>query len=418
MEVYLLKSSACLAIFYSFYKLFLEKENIHSFKRFYLLGTVLVSFGIPLLTFKSYIEASEIVTPKLLSNTSELLISETSAIIEFLPTILWSLYAIGVLIFSIRFGKNLLTIYFRIKRNQKLKLRTFINVLLIDSVIPHTFFNYIFLNKKEFEAHKIPEEVLIHEQTHAQQKHSIDILTIELLQILFWFNPFIYLIKHSIKLNHEFLADKAVLNKGIPTANYQDLLLAFSSDASVNNLANAINYSLIKTRFTVMKTHTSKRKIWIRSILLLPLLAILIFSFSSKVEVEKEEFTLSQITQQKGATKAQIKEYNVLAKKFNAMSKDNMRLDAKDISRIKYLYNLMTNKQQKNAEPFPYFPPPPPAPAPVNESAPKAPAAIVAPKVLKGVNEIDSDIPPPPPPVSPELEEVKLRKLKEQEKNK
>ena len=128
----------------------------------------------------------------------------------------------------------------------------------------------------------------MHEETHAKQKHSLDILFIEFMQILFWFNPIIYLIKNAIKLNHEFLADQAVINKGIQPSKYQHILLAFSSNATEPQLANAINYSSIKKRFTVMKTKTSKQTFWLRSFILLPLLAFLIYSFSDKVTVEKE----------------------------------------------------------------------------------------------------------------------------------
>jgi len=107
------------------------------------------------------------------------------------------------------------------------------------------------------------------------------------MQILFWFNPLIYFIKHSIKLNHEFLADNAVLKQGIASSTYQNTLLAFSSNAAEPKLANAINYSSIKKRFTVMKTHTSKQAFWLRNLILLPLLAILIYSFSEKRVIEK-----------------------------------------------------------------------------------------------------------------------------------
>jgi hypothetical protein len=145
--------------------------------------------------------------------------------------------------------------------------------------------------------------VLLHEQAHAYEKHSLDLLFIELMQIVFWFNPFIYLIKHSIKLNHEFLADRAVLNNGIETYYYQNILLAFSSNAGPPQLANSINYSSIKKRFTVMKTQTSKRAIWLRSIFLLPLLAILIYGFSTKEIIEIESTSsISQINAQKIAT--------------------------------------------------------------------------------------------------------------------
>jgi len=142
--------------------------------------------------------------------------------------------------------------------------------------------------------------VILHEQTHATQKHSLDILFIELLQIVFWFNPFLYFIKHSIKLNHEFLADRAVLNKGIATSTYQNILLAFSSNAHTPPLANSINYSStrlielftkqsfgqVKKRFTIMKTHTSKRAVWLRTLLLLPLITLVLYGFSNR-EIKK-----------------------------------------------------------------------------------------------------------------------------------
>ena len=410
MEIYILKSAACLGILYLFYKLFLENENMHVFKRFYLLGTIFISFLIPLITFTTFVNPSETISPVIFTNT----IGEDSnslSFLEALPTILWSFYFIGVAFFTFRFGKNLISLVLKIKRNPKLNVQSHINVLLQKQVIPHTFFKYIFLNKSKYEAMEIPEEVLLHEQTHAIQKHSIDILLIEVFQIIFWFNPFIYLIKNSIKLNHEFLADQAVLSKGIESSHYQNLLLLFSSNTTTPILANSINYSLIKKRFTVMKKQTSKSKIWIRSFLLLPLLAILIFSFSTIEEVERNEVESIETFLQEGATKAQINEYNKLAKYYNELDQSNMRIKKSDVDRLTYLYNLMSDKQRKNAVPFPNFPPLPPAPDKtpepmrvkkgVNDKDPKAPPPPPkepkAPKVVKGVNDTGANIPPPPP---------------------
>ncbi|WP_418511015.1 M56 family metallopeptidase [Corallibacter sp.] len=290
MISYLLKFSACLAVFMLFYKFFLEKESFHKFKRGYLLVILIISAIIPLITFITYVEIasieipaynSEIATPPYVPEH----MLEGSA--KFWSIILWSVYLIGVLVFTIRFGMNLSNILKRIKHNPKFKNHSVIHVLLNDLVHPHTFLNYIFLNKSKYEAHEIPEEVLLHEETHAKQKHALDILFIEILQILFWFNPLIYFIKKDIKLNHEFLADQAVLNHGFELKKYQNTLLAFSSNATEPQLANAMNYSSIKKRFTVMKTHTSKHIIWVRSLVLLPLLATLIYSFSTTKEVEK-----------------------------------------------------------------------------------------------------------------------------------
>jgi len=529
MEMYLLKSGACLAILFVFYKLILENENMHQFKRFYLLGMLMASIGIPLITFISYVAVLETTSVNFTTIASEIKIEETTSVLDYLPTILWTIYLIGVAFFSFRFIKNLSKILIKINQNQKVKFTDYINVLLTEKVIPHTFFSYIFLNKQKYDLQEIPSEVILHEQTHAKQKHSFDVLFIELLQIVFWFNPLLYFIKHSIKLNHEFLADQAVLSQGVDSSLYQNIILAFSSDASTPRMANSINYSFIKKRFTVMKTHTSKSRIWARSLLLLPLLAILIFSFSTKeiinksvlkndislkndfyLKIDSEEniyyndeiilfdeipnaiksykeiypneelyfakidfdnkessenlapivelikgngiekitacwvkiksediiiviekdntFTVNGIpatidnlgsvlsnfnqnltkeqrsvfvdviiksegglpmefitdiqetvidygintiripgsisdnsSKNNGATKAQIAEYNKLAKKYNTQDKENRVVLMKDLERLEYIYNLMTDEQKTTAEPFPdCFPPPPP----------------------------------------------------------
>ena len=308
MELYLLKSTICLAIFYCVYKLLLEKENMHYFKRFYLIGILLASFSIPLITFSTYIEP--VVVNVTSSQTEQQFIPTSKAIFaeaqtNYFPYILFGLYGLGVLIFSIKFIKNLRHIILKINRNPKQKAEKTVNVLLKENIVPHTFLSFIFLNKQKFETHQIPKEVLLHEETHARQKHSLDVLFIELLQTFFWFNPLIYLIKRSIKLNHEFLADQAVLNYGIAPSVYQKILLTFSSKTQNNQLVSAINYSLIKKRFTVMKTKTSKRNFWFRSLIILPLLAILIYSFSSREIIEKEVAAVEPIAiqQTQGKTK-------------------------------------------------------------------------------------------------------------------
>ncbi|OBX24976.1 BlaR1 peptidase M56 [Gelidibacter algens] len=308
MLIYLLKSGACLAIFMAFYKFFLERENMHVFKRYYLLGALIIAFVIPLVTFTHYIEVTTLPT---VNEPTEALVYYTEDLPQpqetnYLPMLLWSIYGLGVLVFGAKFLINLLQIIFKINRNPKQKSKHIIHVLLSDLITPHTFFKYIFLNKQKFDNHEIPQAVFWHEETHAMQKHSIDVLFVELLQVIFWFNPLIYFAKRSIKMNHEFLADQAVLNKGIMASNYQHILLAFSSNATEPQLANAINYSSIrlkvfgkqitlfnafgqvKKRFTVMKTQTSKRNMWLKSILLLPLLALTLYGFSETEIVEQE----------------------------------------------------------------------------------------------------------------------------------
>ncbi len=394
MEMYVLKSGLCLAILFGFYKLFLENENMHVFKRFYLLVALGISFLIPLITFTTYVEMP-VTTAPVIMETGTVFFTEIETTTNYWPFILWSSYALGVLYFSLKFGRNLKNILSRIKNNPKITRDSINYILLKPPVIPHTFFNYIFLNKQKFEAREIPEEVLEHEHVHAKQKHSIDILLVELVQILFWFNPILYFIKRSIKLNHEFLADSAVLKQGVDTTTYQKLLLAFSSHATTPTLANSINYSFIKKRFTVMKKQTSTKAIWLRSLLLLPLLALILYSFSTKEVIQKEVLTKQTQTelQQEKATKAEVEEYNRLAKKYNSMSKDNMRIVSNEVDRMIVIYNKMTAKQKENGEPFPNFPPPPPAPD--------------APKVAKNPPLPLLPAPPPPAPLIDPIEYIK-----------
>lgn len=183
MIIYILKFSACLAIFLAFYKLFLEQENMHQFKRFYLLGSIVTSIAIPFITFTTYVEPQPIVDGfnSIIPLSSDLVSETAENPTNYLPIILWSIYGIGLSLFGLKFGFNLSQIILKIKKNPNLKDSLFINVLLQDLVSPHTFFSYIFLNKYKYETHQIPEEVLLHEQTHAKQKHSLDILLIEIL---------------------------------------------------------------------------------------------------------------------------------------------------------------------------------------------------------------------------------------------
>lgn len=406
MEIYLLKSSLILAILIAFYKVFFENTSVHHFKRFYLFGSLLAAFLIPLITFTTYVETTPF-TSILSEDSSPIVMTETQTSINYLPFILGFIYGLGVLFFSAKFLRNLFGLIQKIKKNPTIKNNRFINVLLNETVIPHTFFSYIFLNKIKYETDLIPQEVMLHEQTHAIQKHSLDVIFIELLQIVFWFNPLFFLLKRSMKANHEFLADRAVLNKGTETSVYQKILLEYSSQAIHTNgnfqyLAHSLNYSSLKKRFTVMKTDTSKRKIWMLTFLILPLLLALIYGFSTQKFVPKntESVVETALTFQQKATKAEMAEYNKLAKKYNGLPVEDRKINNKDWERLEMIYRKMSSEQRDNGQPFPKFLPPPPPPSP--------PATHIE----------DGRIAPPPPPptpnfynsvpIAPEIEEAPI----------
>jgi len=309
---YLLKSAACMLAFWVFYKMVLEKENMHLFKRYYLLAALAASLIIPTLVFVEQVvpivETNRVMES--IDSGAVMMVAEApdSPISINVPFLLWTFYGLGLVFFGYRFVKNLHQIISRIRKNQKIKAGFITKVLLPQLLPPHTFFNYVFLNKSGFEADKIPEEVLLHEETHARQFHSIDILVLELVQVLFWFNPMVYAFKKSIRLNHEFLADEAVLKSNIPTQNYQHTLLSYLEKDNYYTyqpvkMAHAINYSSIrltifgktivfgdavgqvKKRFAIMRKQTSKKSVILRSILLVPFAALIAYGFSTKREV-------------------------------------------------------------------------------------------------------------------------------------
>jgi len=268
------------------------------FKRIYLIVTLLIALIIPIISITYYITPStylsnhNIELQQELSNISSL--DNYNSSDSYLISVFVVIYYLGVLFFSLKFFKTLRDIFLKIKSNQKKKTVNFTYVLIEDLKIPHTFFNYIFFNKKEFKANQTPKEVLWHEQTHAIQKHSLDLVFIELFQIFFWFNPLIYIIKKDIRLNHEFLADEAVLSKGVSPTIYQQTLLNFSTSFLNQSLTNSLNYSSIKKRFEIMKKSSNKRILALKIFILLPLISVLFFSFSNERIELKTNFEVNK----------------------------------------------------------------------------------------------------------------------------
>jgi len=175
-----------------------------------------------------------------------------------------------------------------------------------------------------------------------------------------------------------------------------------------------------------MKTQTSKRTIWSKGLLLLPLLAVLLFSFSTTEVVEKDaSYANSRNLEtpnyknsliQKIATKKMVEEYNALAKRYNETKVGDLVVKHKELKRMRYIFDRMTPAQRKGAEAFPKIIAPPKAPR-AAPHAPKAPRALHAGHPVEGrmppqapvveieVIEHDGDyelMPPPPPPVPSE----------------
>ncbi|MFD2827944.1 M56 family metallopeptidase [Leeuwenhoekiella polynyae] len=288
MLAYLIKSILCLLVLWGFYKIALEQTAAHNFKRFYLLGSMILALTLPLLTF-SYtveVEPQPVVAETYLDPTALTEVPAATLVDEptnWLAISLGIIYAAGVLLFGFRFLRNLIRLRKKINSNEKVQAKSHINVLLAGKVIPHSFLRFIFLPKKEFKNNTIAPEILAHEQAHVAQKHSWDILAVEFLQAVFWFNPLLVLLKKSITLNHEFLADQAVLKNENSIENYTNLLFNYSGGAHHTALSSPINYSLTKKRILMLSKTRSVKKLATRLALFVPVLALCVYFFNQEI---------------------------------------------------------------------------------------------------------------------------------------
>lgn len=301
---FLLKSTISLIVFLSFYHLVLEREKMHQFNRFYLLFTIIISFVIPFLTFEiikivpvvQNIESlNTVITSSVIPENeiqgNSLPIEEK---INFMSYILWSLYGLISFLLLIRFGKNIWKLIAKSKSNPNVKYKNSNLVLVEEKTLPHTFLNSIFINFDDYNDRNIEDELYTHELVHVTQKHTLDILFIEFLKVVFWFNPIFIFYKKAIQLNHEFLADEEIVKTYNNVPFYQNLLLQKGSNNQTIYLASNLNYSVTKKRLIMMTKSTSQKIALLKKVAVVPILAGLIYFFCIEVVAKEKIISVNQ----------------------------------------------------------------------------------------------------------------------------
>ena len=155
---------------------------------------------------------------------------------------------------------------------------------------PFSFFRWIFINKNMLDDPCL-HEVLLHEQTHARQWHSVDVMLSEVATILCWFNPFAWILRREVRVNLEFLADQCVVAKGHDARTYQYHLLALTYQRSVATLTNNFNVLPLKQRIKMMNKERSKSIGRLKYLLLLPVCALLFMMSSAPVSAQSTKST-------------------------------------------------------------------------------------------------------------------------------
>ncbi|MCA4809543.1 M56 family metallopeptidase [Empedobacter stercoris] len=323
MVAYVIKFILCSGFLYSFYKLLLERESMYKINRFYLLFSLVFSLTAPLYKIDLPITANETnISPELLAflmQNPDVLQQEEGINFGDILNVIYILFAV---LFLARFSYNLYNLLFKIKTEEKIKDHEITYVLDLQSSQPYSFWNYIFIPKKQLE--NLHQNLIDHEKAHCIQKHSFDILWIEIFQILFWFNPFIYFYKKSIKLNHEFLADEYVLKRNSDLKTYQHQILDCIATQNPSMMASNFNFILTKKRLLMMTKNTSNRKAKILSFASLPFIlsAFVLFSqksFAQEVEnkAKKVEQALEKPVQSQADLIFDTKEENKITKNLN-----------------------------------------------------------------------------------------------------
>lgn len=292
MIVYLIKSILSLGILLGIYRLFLEREKMHRFNRFYLLASVIFSLLCPSVVINISPEVVEhggaiagISGSEYLFSWNNILVWLSAFWLEFGVFLVAGYILIsGVLILRILF--NLRNIVARAYHHERIDYNGAKMVLVPEKILPHSFLNFIFINKSEYESQKVEQELLTHELTHVNQKHTLDILFLELLQAVFWFNPLLVFLKKAVRLNHEFLADEATISSHYNIAGYQQLLLSKATGQNAGMLTSSLNYALTRKRFLMMSKSGSPAKMLFKKIALIPVLAIMVLVFSNKLSAK------------------------------------------------------------------------------------------------------------------------------------
>lgn len=293
MITYILKTIACTGMLLMVYHLVFARERMYRFNRLYLLAAIITAFIAPLVTITIPVEQPGAGTVVFIKQAMSPQFTDITTTIErnrvpVWPFVITGIYILVTIILISRFIINITLLLRAIKTNRLVMYNGAKLVLSGRSITPYSFLSYIFVNEGDYN-NGLEGELLTHELAHVNQRHTFDILFIELLHAVAWFNPFIILYKKAIQVNHEFLADEAVLCRYNNVANYQNLLLGKIVQNTHTMFASSFNYLTTKKRLLMMtKTTTTVKKVALQLLSLL-LIGGSVLMLSTKVTAQVKQ---------------------------------------------------------------------------------------------------------------------------------
>lgn len=281
MLAYFLKINVAIALFYAFYRLFFYKDTFFTWRRAALLCFFAISAVYPLLNIQTWITEQEpmvamadlyadIVLPEFTITPEQATSDWKTLLLQTVGFAYWGM----VIVLAIRFFIQLAGIIRLAFRCQKAKIGNTNVHLLRQASGPFSFFHWIFIHTTSHTEDEL-SEILTHEQTHANQWHSIDVLVSEIVCIFCWFNPFAWLMKREIRTNLEYLADNRVLETGHDSKAYQYHLLGLSHHKAAATIYNSFNVLPLKKRIKMMNKKRTREIGRTKYLMFLPLAALL-----------------------------------------------------------------------------------------------------------------------------------------------
>lgn len=257
MEIllYIGKVSLYWVLLYLCYWLMLRKHTFFKWNRWYLIGSLLVAFALPEIIYPAAGPELPVIYEVSASTIAVIKASPTERQTWTWLEILTTVYVAGLVIATLQLGRNIAQLVKYLRSGEVIALED-CNVILIDSnqIGSFSFLKWIVINRNDYENHF--DAILRHEMVHTQQRHSLDILLIEVMRTIFWFNPVLLLYKRSLQEIHEYLADAQAPNREY----YAQFLVAYALNAPVASLTNHFfKPSQLKNRIQMIyKNRTSK----------------------------------------------------------------------------------------------------------------------------------------------------------------
>jgi len=267
--IYDAKVAVLIAVFYLFYRLVLSKETFHRVNRVVLLLTAVMSFVLPLCVFTMHETVVVAAMPAVEVGAVRAVVADES------DTPLWQialpvLFIIGIVATLGYTVTSLAKLMLLIRHSEKHRQEDGVVICVTDhQVSPFSWMHYIVLSRQDYAEHN--EAVLAHERGHIRLRHSWDVLLVDTLTALQWFNPAMWMLRQDLRAIHEYEADGAVLSQGFNARQYQYLLITKAASIGGYSIANGISHSTLKNRIHMMLHKETKRSHLVKLLALLPI---------------------------------------------------------------------------------------------------------------------------------------------------